>query len=479
MSNEGSTLTAKQVYDLQRELETLKDRLYDAMWPPLHERGGLGHQQAVEVAQKKVDQMLVQVEAAQAEIGGPIFRIPVENVADLNARIEKLNKKATKLDTPPITSKVVDVEVIERKRNGYTEVQEYAYVAVSGVAPKLNGWQFVATLEHDEGGTILRKVPTFEGEVDLTAYRQASPQDCDHCGYKRQRNDTYVVRHDDGTMKQVGSNCLKDFLGHQSPQQLARWAEYLRDLVSDLGNDEYEWNGPRIPATYYIAEYMTHVALMVREYGWVSKGVAYNDPTAYATAERADTNWYNMINQKRDRGVPMWTDPTEEDAETAEKVIEWAKNISEEETKRSDYLYNLSVIFKGDALKARQFGMAASAIKGYMNHIEREIKRQEEAKAPRLDEFVGEVKKREVFGPLTVTNVFTYENEFGTAHKHIFRDEQGRTLVWTTGTCYMDRGERVTLKGTVKAHSQHDKYGKQTILSRCKVEETHEPVEVS
>ena len=48
---------------------------------------------------------------------------------------------------------------------------------------------------------ILATVP---GQVPLPLkYRTAGPT-CDHCGFNRNRKDTYVLRHDDGRYVQVG-----------------------------------------------------------------------------------------------------------------------------------------------------------------------------------------------------------------------------------------------------------------------------------
>ncbi len=69
------------------------------------------------------------------------------------------------------------------------------YVVVGAQVVKMAGWQFAATIEHDEDGNIIRQVPGVE--VDLSAYRTVAAW-CSHCNTARNRIDTFVVLHEDG-----------------------------------------------------------------------------------------------------------------------------------------------------------------------------------------------------------------------------------------------------------------------------------------
>lgn len=90
--------------------------------------------------------------------------------------------------------------------------------------------------------------------------------------------------------------------------------------------------------------------------------------------------------------------------------------------------------------------------------------------------WIGEVGKR-----MTIPATYMYSAHFevkafvgyGTEimYIHNFRDENGNQLVWKTGrglgdTCV--EGDKVSLTGTVKEHSEY-KGQKQTILTRCKI----------
>lgn len=457
---------AQDTYALQRDLALEEQRLSDVKFEA---NPGLDHPRVVAEMEKAIQPLRDRVAERQAEVGGVVFRIPEENISLLQEKIAKLNKRAAKLDVEPVSLTLHEtIEIKGKDHNGRDEYRNYQFVAVKGHSPRLAGWRFVATLEHDENGVILRKLPTFEGEVDLTPYRTATPENCDHCKLVRRRNDTYVVQHEDGSLKQVGSNCLTDFLGGASPQQIARWMEFLADFVDELENEDSEFYGGSAPSRVVAREYMAHVACMVRENGWTSRGSAYNYG-GYATADAAESNMYNQASRKSYKGERLWIDPIDADYAAADKAIEWVRALPEDQLE-SDYLYNLFTVFKGESLGKRQLGIAASAITAHSKAVEKQIK----AEAAKASEFVGaEGDKLEI--EVTIVNEIRLEDNYsyhgGTKPLYMMQDAAGNSLKWFASRDIdgMEQGNTVTIKGTVKAHQMHEKYGKSTILTRCKI----------
>jgi len=406
----------------------------------------------------------------QAEVGGPVFLIPDFNLEYLKGKVAHLNKAATKLKCEPITVVTASAGISEPDEDG--SVYEKLYVVVRGKAPRLAGWSFVATLEHDEGTTIIRRLPTFDEELDLSAYRDASPENCDHCHARRRRNDTYLVQDGDGTIKQVGSNCLTDFLGHKSPQQYARFCESLADLLGEFTDSE-DSSGSGVPRPERRLETkgaLAHVACMIRTGGWVSRGKA-RETGKVSTSEDAERNLVAQARHKRDRdGTPLWVDPSAEDEKLAEEAVAWVRGLSEDELSvegGNDYLYNLFTVVNKDSVRARQMGIAASAISAYQRAQEREIKRKAR-EAGRVDAFVGDVGERRPFR-FTVERSLFFDSDpqyggYGAYHKHILRDESGATLIWQS-TKELEQGATYEGKYTVKKQEE-TKYGKQTIITR-------------
>lgn len=134
------------------------------------------------------------------------YRIPADNLPALKERVEKLNKKVAKLIKKGFAAQPVVLEVDptpEIERNvivGQREDGEYIRrdkiffkVTMTATPIKAAGWEFVATLQHEEGGTIIHAVPGAVKEGELARYRDCKPG-CEHCGYDRRRNDTFILR---------------------------------------------------------------------------------------------------------------------------------------------------------------------------------------------------------------------------------------------------------------------------------------------
>ena len=198
------------------------------------------------------------------------YKIPEQNLKTLKERVEKLNKRCRRLGVPEI----VLTEGAPEDREQDLKVVRYIPVSIEGAAPIVGGYKFIAVLDHiPEVGTVIRALP---GEQIGVGYRDAPPN-CDHCQSNRKRKDTYLVRNEDtGDIKQVGSSCLKDFLGgHASPEALAMGAETLATLNGLC--EEYERaptdfsNRYRIPLLHYLG----YVAQEIMEHGWVSRKTAY------------------------------------------------------------------------------------------------------------------------------------------------------------------------------------------------------------
>ena len=166
------------------------------------------------------------VSEAQAALGGRVFRVPSETLGPLRRRIEALDRRAAKLGTAPIRLR----DTGERDRAGH------AFVVLQGTAPVLAGWALAAIVEHRDGAANVRAVSELGARLDPEAFRTAW---CEHCGLRRRRNATFVVVHvDSGELRQVGSGCLRDFLGGHDPERACRQAEYLALARDELKSAE-------------------------------------------------------------------------------------------------------------------------------------------------------------------------------------------------------------------------------------------------
>lgn len=420
------------------------------------------------------------IEAIRTLAGGILFRIPSENMNSLNEKLTKLNRRAARLGTAPITADAVSSEIVEEKvparalRDDFgniievlewrTVAHEWTYVVLNGETPMLNGWQFAATLLHDEAGTIIRRMPSFGAEVDLTQYRDADPSNCEHCKADRRRRDTYVVyKAETGETMQVGSSCLKDFLGYNNPEAVARFLENVRDFFVSLSDEESESTGMREPTLYGTVDYLAHVACMIRNYGWISRKQAEADFNAVATSIAA---YYNMMNygDTNKFGNKMYDDLEPEDAEIAKAAFDFSQ--SHFDIDGNEFEHNMAVAFANLYFNARNKGFVAYGVQAYLKDrtekIEAEIRKQNPS------EFQGEVGKRQIFNNLTVSSERTIEGQYGefTSHLYTILDSDGNVFKWFASNPILEVGQTYDLKATVKKHEEY-KGQKQTLINRA------------
>lgn len=384
------------------------------------------------------------------------YKIPEENLNWLEDEIEKLSRKAEKLGCSPISMEILSEEMVETETedaDGYKvkgNAVKVFTVEVIGESPMLNGWKFVAKLEHLGGKNVVRGM-----EEVPEIYRTADPN-CDHCQTQRDRNNTYVVRKGN-EYKQVGSSCVADFTGHKNAQALAELAEMIVEFFASVGSQEYDPDRAYSSPYFSIRAYLAFVAKNVREHGYISKSKARDDFTLSPTAETALTNMLNV-------GRYDWTYPIEKDGELASAALDWIRAHSLENL--NDYMHNLITICEDDYMEIRHMGYVASLIATYKRTLEQE----QEKKNSKPSNWIGEIKKRQTFNNLTVLKVTPHDGFYGMTYITRFQDEDGNILVWfaTNGTEY-EIGDVVSGKATVKNHDEYRGI-KQTIINRCKFE---------
>lgn len=409
------------------------------------------------------------------------FRIAEYRIPELDAKFDKVNKRAAKLGLLSIVYLVVETEVIQvTKFDGVNhtptgEVKTYQIITVQGEAPKLAGWSFAATLEHhvqDDGTSLnlLRKVPTFLLDLPLI-FRERGPEHCDHCQTIRRRNDTFVVFNEETKeFKQVGRSCLRDFLGHASPEAIARYCEMLVSL--DLGNMDV-WGegsgGGRWEPQFMHEGVIARTLALINKDGWMSRGQA-RDSGDTATA---DSVWFWLNPPTQGEALRVWEkafgdlEVTDADREKAKLIVEWSEALGEDDPSTlGDYLFNLRQSFKLAAVGARQIGIVASAVFAYERAMAKEAKRRQFDKAGQTSQHFGAVKDRPTL-TLTVLSVFANDGVWGTTHIHKMLTEDGNMVTWFSSSDRLDVGSKYTGKATIKDHKEY-KGTKETVVTRCK-----------
>jgi len=420
---------------------------------------------------------------ATAEVSAPnVHRVPCANLPALTAALDKLIRRAAKIGCPLPTYTVGEPYPVEfKRRNAMDEVVKYlvlhADVVVGGPAPKFDGWTLAAVLEPLGEENMVAMVPGVT--VTLPASYAVATGACDHCKAHRNRLQTFALAHDDGRTVQVGRQCLRDFLGHESPETLARYAELLvlfGATVSGAEEDDFGGGGGREPDCFALDAYLPWVASSIRADGWCSRTKA-RDEGGMATSDDA-------MDRMRRQGY--WRDhtppaPTDGDMAKAAAAIEWAATLDTSAEPVGSYLANVGIVGRAGYTTRKSLGIAASILGAHERATAQVAERAEQRKSVHF----GTIGKRETF-TFTVLRVLPIETQYGVSYIVLMKDDAGNVAKWKAsggtmaGSDDFDRGVRVTGKCTVKEHTSYKEIA-QTVLTRCAfeivkpaIENTHE-----
>lgn len=409
------------------------------------------------------------------------YCIPEENVPALRIALDKLVRRATKLGIEPISYEVgafEDRSITVDAQSGYVEGQDGVYVrktktiirryfqvTVTGAQAKMNGWELQATLDHgEEVGVVLRCVP---GVRLPESFRTAVAKNCDHCRQFRRRAETFVVRHEDGTYKQVGRQCLSDFLGGKDAQELARVAELLfsvNEICEGAESDGFFGGGrivPRVETRLFLAQ----AAAVIRVDGFMSRRRAMDgEPVT------ADGVWSILNPSKKDLDDSDWRKYaferkiTEIDEKVAEEVLVWGESLSNKED-YNDFLYNCNVVLRSSSVAGKNAGLATAAVASYLREkarlVEAETKRQKTANSTHFG-----AEGERVFFVATIMDVISTETMWGSMKIVKLVTDEGNAVTWFgSGSYDLTIGSTYNCKATVKKHDTY-KGVKQTIVNR-------------
>lgn len=412
-----------------------------------------------------------------------IYRIPVHRMEAAQAKLDILNRRGAKLGCAPAKLTVTGYDdvpifqthdgiIIEPRRQ--IGVNRFALCTVTGEAPKFAGWALAACIENTDGGNIMRKSPDCLVELDPRFRTCASG--CDHCNMPRNRKETFVVIHDTGAQKLVGRDCIRDFLGHNSPAnilQRAEWALSLDGCFDDLEDADSIRGGWCENSLTSVDTLLAYAACATRVYGFISgarvraalEQFGSNLESTGGTAQR----WMlpppkNMSEKERaERQVP-----TEADIARGNSARSFVLNSLGARNNLSDFENNLLVACRAEAVDRKNIGLVAFVVEYHARETEKTLARERDAKnAAASTHYPAEPKTRVRGVKVQYLRSIGYESQFGAGYFHLFTTAEGCILKWSTGSA-MDNvqpGTEYTATFTVKSHDDY-KGAKQTSVSR-------------
>lgn len=396
-----------------------------------------------------------------------IATIPViaSRYVEFTVELDKLVKKAKRYGNPDISFEPGEIRMGKitvrdpSARYGFRTIETRVVdVIVTGEAPRIGDYEFLARIDFDAKGNYVNVRPGADEIIDPKWFK--TDNHCDHCGYDRQRNQVYIVRNlKTGEQVQVGRTCLRDYLGIDNPNAIAWRFAFFKEIRGLSELDIMERGTPdawEVPLRSLLAITLS----AIRNFGWVSKKQASFDPSLFPTAERVK----EVLNgSKAESAQKILEDIQDADYRKADAVVEWVRNLDPE---GKAYLHNLQVAFTDEFLTGyKNVALAVSAPAAYNREVENQ--RQNAAKRA-VSKHIGTVKER--LRALPVTQTFRRPYHSGTIYK--FEDAQGNVLTWfckSYGTS-AENGDKLVIDATVLDHGEYNGV-KQTVISHVKVKD--------
>jgi len=397
---------------------------------------------------------------SQAERISKVFEIPEYNMGAFETTLGKLQRRALKLGCGELGYKVLGEEIqVIKSVNDDSEFDERKHarkiikVEVFGDAPQLAGWKFIAKINHDPRiGNIIAVLP---GQDLPVMYRDSDLYNCDHCHKRLFRRDTFVVLSaETGEYKQVGRHCLRDFLGHQSPEAVARYFEYFEAMFSMSEDfEEHGFGGGHGTIYDSLLSMLTVAAAVIRTYGWASKKQERESDSVLSTSARVSSELYDRLRSKKAERLEILDD----DRTSARAAMEWFRVQND----KDDFFYNARLLAEAEWAKPQHVGIASAMMWIYLRTQQKAkagSKSYEYLGAPGQRLEIGEVELLSKYGPI--------DSQFGPSY--VYRFSTGKSLlVWFTGKVLKaEIGDKLSiLKATVREHKEYHSQ-KETVISR-------------
>lgn len=398
---------------------------------------------------------------------------------ELREKVKKIQKKCAKFGCDFIFEEVgEEIKVVEDKTEFDPETGKhptynlkFIIVHAEGTAV-INGWQFVASVEHTEKGNIFSKALT---DVEIPERYRCSDPYCEHCNSHRMRKGTFIVMNiESGEFKQVGHNCLMDYT-HGMSASCASYFASLKEIFSE--EEERCPSGYGYREKYYDPrEILLYTAETIRHFGF-SKAENRGNSTRSAMTEFFDVEHGNTLYWKQEYidsvREKMKSVGFNHDSDEANKMVDDALEWIGKQEAINDYMHNLKVVCSLDYATYDKFGLLVSLFPTFNRDLEIQAQRKLEAEQGKMSEHVGNIGDKVNVDVESVKCITSWTNSWDGYHEqttYLWKivGKDGNIFVWKTNKCMNEDKPPKSIKGTVKEHKVFREV-KQTELTRCRI----------
>lgn len=377
----------------------------------------------------------------------------------MNELVEKANKSLRKLGVSLITV----VSVAPRKvADGMDYLGEPKYkvvydaeLAIPTELVKVGEQEVLARLENIEGLNMITRISKTEANLD--EYRDA-PISCAHCGYKRNRKGSWVVKSEEKGLIQIGDTCVNLYFGVDVEKILKTSHSIMSMLDSD---DEYCGSGSHFNTSGFVARVMwltMTTGFMTQKKADETMGDSTRSTASFLSEPLDSMADYKTKKeyQEQNNAFYSWKNENYKDTNIFEQVLDWW--MSKEEVTEFEHNCKVAVMSQNPKF----LGLTAYATKLWVDANAKVAAKP----VTTVSEHVGVIKERRDFN-VTVTALRAFDGAYGPTTQVAFEDEKGNQLVWWASVNPgMTLGQSYKIKATVTKHSDY-KGTKQTTINRC------------
>lgn len=428
----------------------------------------------LEAEAENVDDVSVEQPTEAAAYG--TYDIAFNNYQYFEEALAKVNKKAEKYGVPPLKIKSKEkIEILKSDGNGDIAGNKKILVwrvQLEGQPVKINGWEFLASLEHSGGNNnVIRFVPGME-DKRVRTYLNASDKNCDFCHSQRDRNNTYLVKNiESGDLKQVGGQCLQKYIGDQA-RKLAKFAFSMSSIIDELsgdGDNEGGGGGGRSNPTVDARTALAAAFIAIEGHGYTPKSAQDKIPTVSYVGCGLFGWCGDELKKKYKEMFDLMQKPTETYLKQADYLIKWFHDLPEDK-KSSPYMISVESVVSADMVTSRSLGLIVSLPATYHRFMNGIKERTQEKPSLHMGAVGGKIpstKAKCVYAQY-------FDGNYGRYQIVKLIDDLGNVYTWfNTSKNALEKDITYQIVGTVKKHDEYQGK-KQTVLTRVKATEVPE-----
>ena len=408
-----------------------------------------------------------------------IIKLPLDNVTAFEKKMEALQKVAAKLHLDSIKKEKL-YTITEYRRafiNHEQAIREVNYIVyeVSGRGPVLEGWNLLAALDFEQGknAPMVRTVP---GQEIPSSYFNTNSF-CEHCHSQRFRKVVYVLKNEEKTI-QVGSSCLKDFIGHGPIEEMVKYFTYIQSLKAfNLYEEEkthrFGINDLNLEKDFVLTALIKfinkfgYVSRKMMDNGFMSKFGTTSNQLSFAISARYFGTGSPEKNEDDQALIDtLWNEPTPDIIlDQARAMLEEIKKL---DSTKSSFNHNLKVLANASYWKIKDLGFVAAMYPVCSNLFKKEEENNsKKSNTTVVSKFIG-YEKEKVQITVNIKNKMRLDSEWGISYLHACKDENGNIIIFYNKKELGEKDSTIKIKGTIKSLNTY-KGEEQTVLNYVKL----------